>query len=75
MTDKQTELIARRVARQLGVEDLVTRLGEQVPPTDLQSLLLAVYRRRAQNETPGRLLVRFAMPVASRPCGCAVTTD
>jgi hypothetical protein len=48
-----------RVLREAGVPGLLTALAEGLSPTDLQTLLLAVFRRRAATVTPGRLLERY----------------
>jgi hypothetical protein len=59
--------ISERIARDLGIPDLVELLGSRLPPTDLQSLLLAVYRRRAAELTPGDLLDRYERNAFSQP--------
>lgn len=59
--------ITGRIARDLGIPDLVEVLGSRLAPTDLQSLLLAVYRRRAVELTPGDLLERYEGNAFSRP--------
>jgi len=50
------EAIVRRILAGLGAPDLVDQLGERLPPSDLQSLLLAVMRRRAARATAPGLL-------------------
>ncbi|MBB2915597.1 hypothetical protein FHS43_006920 [Streptosporangium becharense] len=45
-----------RVLREGATPRLLTALAERLSPTDLQTLLLEVYRRRAAAVTPGRLL-------------------
>jgi len=47
-----------RIERQTGVPDLVEMLAERLTPTDLQSLMLEVYRRRVARSTPADLLAR-----------------
>jgi hypothetical protein len=64
--------IVDRIARQAGVPGLVELLADRLAPTDLQSLLLAVYRRRAAGLTPADLLRqyernRFPQPSAADP--------
>jgi hypothetical protein len=59
----------RRIERAAGVEDLAGVL-ERLAPTDLQSLLLEVYRRRARGLTPKAVLDqyernRFVTPAAA----------
>src|SRR5215218_9567481 len=49
-----------RIARESGVVGLLEALAERLAPTDLQSLLLEVYRRRAANQTPADLLSQYA---------------
>lgn len=50
------EAILKRLERETGVPDLVTLLAEGLSPTDLQSLLLEVYRRRAERRQPAEVL-------------------
>ncbi len=54
------DAIVARIARDAGVEDLLAILAERMPPTDLQSLLLAVQRQRAARVTPARLLEQYS---------------
>ena len=56
-----------RVERQAGVPGLVEILSERIPPTDLQSLLMEVYRRRAARTTAPDLLARYAENRFTRP--------
>jgi hypothetical protein len=49
-----------RIQREAGVADLVEILSERIPPTDLQSLLLEVYRRRAARLSARDVLTRYA---------------
>ena len=49
-----------RIQREAGVADLVEILSERIGPTDLQSLLLEVYRRRAGRVSARDLLARYA---------------
>src|SRR5690349_24306940 len=49
-----------RIARESGVAGLLEALAERLAPTDLQSLLLEVYRRRAARQTPADLLGQYA---------------
>jgi hypothetical protein len=67
------ERILKRLDRAAGVEDIAGAL-ERLAPTDLQSLLLEVYRRRVSTMTPSTLLrryeqSRFLSPSASSPSG------
>lgn len=61
-----------RIEREAGVPGLAAVLAERLSPTDLQSLMLEVYRRRAAGVRPAELLRRFAenrfvRPAASDP--------
>ena len=60
------DVIARRVARGVGVPDLVDALAA-LPPTDLQSLLIAVHRRAAARVRPADVLARFESDAFARP--------
>lgn len=52
--------LINRIQREAGVADLVEILSERIGPTDLQSLLLEVYRRRAGRVSARDLLARYA---------------
>lgn len=56
-----------RVERQAGVPGLVDILSQRIPPTDLQSLLMEVYRRRAGQTSAAALLARYAENRFTRP--------
>jgi len=63
--------VVRRVLRESG-EDLLEILSERLAPTDLQSLLLEVYRKRAEGIQPSQLLKqheenRFVRPSVVSP--------
>jgi hypothetical protein len=49
-----------RIQREAGVADLLEILSERIELTDLQSLLLEVYRRRAGRVSARDLLARYA---------------
>jgi hypothetical protein len=51
--------ILDRILRQTGTPNLLDTLVETLNPTDLQSLLLEVYRRRAAHLTPAALLSQY----------------
>lgn len=51
--------ILKRIIRRTGVEDIIDILAERLSPTDLQSLLLEVYRKRAGGKTAGTLLKEY----------------
>ena len=46
----------QRIVETLGIPDIVALLGEKLAPTDLQSLMLAVYARQAAGRAPGDVL-------------------
>ena len=59
--------IIERIEREIGITNLVELLAERLTPTDLQSLLLEVFGRRAEQVTPSDVLTdyessRFAHP-------------
>jgi hypothetical protein len=67
-----SERILERIVRKLGVPDLLDRLVDDLSPTDLQSLLLEVYRRRAARISVRQLneqytANRFVKPAAADP--------
>ena len=49
----------QRIEREAGVPGLVDVLTERLAPTDLQSLLLEVYRRLAQRRQPAVVLADY----------------
>jgi hypothetical protein len=51
--------VLRRIEREARVPDLVTILSDRLAPTDLQSLLLEVYRRGARRRTPSDLVSEY----------------
>jgi hypothetical protein len=64
--------IIERIEREVGVPGLVTLLAERLTPTDLQSVMLEVYRQRARRQQPANLLSefesnRFARPSTANP--------
>jgi hypothetical protein len=64
--------IIERIEREAGVPDLANILTNRLAPTDLQSLLLEVYGRRAKKREPKALLEdhvsnRFTRPSATSP--------
>lgn len=48
-----------RILAKVDVPDLLEILGERLSPTDLQSLLLAVYVRRSRGRTPADVLADY----------------
>jgi hypothetical protein len=68
----QKSPIIERIEREAGVPDLANILTHRLAPTDLQSLLLEVYARRAKKREPKALLEdhvsnRFTRPSATSP--------
>lgn len=64
--------IIERIERKAGVPDLVSILAERLTPTDLQSLLLAVFRVHSSQLTPAAVLSnyetnRFVRPSTASP--------
>ena len=64
--------IIKRIERDTGVPHLTDILSDRLAPTDLQSLLLEVYARRAKRRDPKMLLEdhvsnRFTQPSATDP--------
>ena len=51
--------ILERILREAGIPELFDLLATRLEPTDLQSLLLAVYRERAQTVAPRTVLERY----------------
>lgn len=60
-----------RIQREAGIPELIDVLVERLSPTDLQSLLLEVYRRRAASVQPSRLLERYEQDRFVRPSAVA----
>jgi hypothetical protein len=48
-----------RIAAEAGIPDLVEALSDRLSPTDLQSLMLAVYARRSERRTPADVLADY----------------
>lgn len=64
--------IIERIEKEAGVPHLADILTDRIAPTDMQSLLLEVYRRRAKNRHPKVVLEdhisnRFTHPSTSHP--------
>jgi len=60
MKDRERDTrIANRIVRDSGVPDLLEVLSERINPTDLQSLLLEVYRRRSVGISPAAVLKQY----------------
>jgi hypothetical protein len=63
--------IIERIQREAGIPELFDVLAERLDPTDLQSLLLEVYRRRAAGIKPSQLLERYERDKFVRPSDVA----
>lgn len=63
--------IVERIQREASLPDLLDVLAARLDPTDLQSLLLEVYRRRAAAIVPARLLERYEQDRFARPSDLA----
>jgi hypothetical protein len=64
--------IVERIERELGMPGLAALLAQRLTPTDLQSLLLEVYRLRARQIQPAQVLAnyqtnRFVRPARTSP--------
>lgn len=59
--------ILRRIERELGVSDIAERLGTRIQQADLHSLLLEVFRRRAEARSPASVLADYASNRFVRP--------
>ena len=66
--------IVDRIVSESGVPELLELLAERLAPTDLQSLLLEVYRRRAAAITPARLLANYAANRQVQPSAASPAT-
>jgi len=63
--------LIERIERQAGVPGLLDVLAARLPPTDLQSLLLEAFRRRAAAVAPARLLDQYGRDRFVAPAGAA----
>jgi hypothetical protein len=61
------ENILDRILRESDAPDLFNILAERLNPSDLQSLLLEVYRVRAVRQTPASLLAQYTLNRFVRP--------
>jgi hypothetical protein len=61
--------LVERIERKLGVPGIVSLLAERLTPTDLQSVLLEVYRQRAQRQQPADVLAAYETNRFVRPSG------
>jgi len=63
--------LIERIERQSGVPGLLDVLAERLPPTDLQSLLLEAFRRRAAAVGAARLMEQYRRDRFVAPAGVA----
>ena len=61
------EKMIPRIARQLAEGDAVEGLMQGLPPTDLQSLMLHVYRTRSAKRSPSEILAQYERSLMLRP--------
>lgn len=59
--------IVERIEREAGVPGLVSILAERLSPTDLQSLLLEVYRQRSRQRKASEVLAQYQADRFVRP--------
>ncbi len=59
--------IVERIERELGMAGLADLLATRLAPTDLQSLLLEVYRVRSGKRSPADILVSYESDRFARP--------
>ena len=62
-----TNKIVERIQRQVGDTELVEKLVTGLSASDLQSLLIEVYRRRAEALTPRHLLEQYGRDLFVQP--------
>jgi hypothetical protein len=65
--------ITERIEREAGVPGLVAILAERLTPTDLQSLLLEVYRLRSRQLPPAAVLANYRANRFTRPSAVSPT--
>jgi hypothetical protein len=59
--------IVTRVARELAEGEVIDGLSRRLVPSDLQSLMLHVYRQRSARRTPAELLAQYERSLLFRP--------
>ena len=65
--------IIRRIERETGVPNLSEILAERIKPTDLQSLLLQVYKDRVKRRSPREVLSDYVSNRFTLPSRCDPT--
>ena len=61
------EKIIARISRTLSDGDAVEGLVRRLPPTDLQSLMLHVYRKRSAKRSPSEILAQYDRALMLQP--------
>ena len=61
------EKIIARISRTLSDGDAVEGLVRRLPPTDLQSLMLHVYRKRSAKRSPSEILAQYERALMLKP--------
>src|SRR5579871_6475165 len=74
MEDTVSNPIIERIQQEAGIANLLDVLVERLTPTDLQSLLLEVFRRRAARISPSALLGRYEQDRFVRPSALTPAT-
>lgn len=69
-----TSKIIERIEREIGIPGLASALAERLSPTDLQSLLMEVYRQRVGRRQPAQLLGQYERDRFTRPAALSPLT-
>ena len=62
--------ITDRISKETGIPNLVEILSERLAPSDLQSLMMEVYSRRAKSRKPKEMMANYADGRFMRPSPC-----
>jgi hypothetical protein len=62
--------IIQRIEKELGIPNLAEIMTERIAPTDLQSLLIHVYKRVAERRKASAVLSDYVKNRFARPSGC-----
>jgi hypothetical protein len=68
-----TNKIVERIQREVGDEELVEKLASRLSASDLQSLLIEVYRRRAEALAPRNLVEQYGRDLFVQPSAACPT--
>ena len=63
----ESNKLLQRIIRQSGVSQLLDILSKRLSPSDLQSLLLEVFQRKARKITPAQLLSNYTKDKSVQP--------